>query len=410
VGARSPFAPPSEAVGPQVVVGLASPRGEDAPSLELREARAASRATVVPHPELPAEPAAVAPARDSEPAVAAEAPPATPPAALESATEHASDRSLELAHATLASVRDAEPPRASEVVPPASSDEDDLPISAYPIALLNVTLAAHGATSSSAAPEAHDPLPEPPDESIPPMGDLSIEPHAARFFTDGEVAAKHAHGAFEEWDDHVDPAQHKRAPHVVERRARFARYVGWAVGVSAVVCLAALARTVMVPSVSVSSLASGTNGATVNALEAPAPRAAAAAAAPLAPVVVEAPRVDVPPAAAPPESEPVPAAAAQPTAEATPAASAEPATPTSDKTALEEKNDARRALERGKLTESIEAGERAVALDPQDGEAWLLLGAAYQEKGKLGDARRCYTACLKEGKRGPRGECQAMLR
>jgi Flp pilus assembly protein TadD len=125
---------------------------------------------------------------------------------------------------------------------------------------------------------------------------------------------------------------------------------------------------------------------------------------------VEAPKVEVPTAASPAVGEPTSPKAEGALAEAPATTNAGTATPTSDKTALEEKNDARRALERGKVTESIEAGERAVALDPQDGEAWLLLGAAYQEKGKLGDARRCYAACLKQGKRGPLGECQAMLR
>ena len=51
-----------------------------------------------------------------------------------------------------------------------------------------------------------------------------------------------------------------------------------------------------------------------------------------------------------------------------------------------------------------------MALDPTDGEAWLLLGAAYQEKGLNAEARRAFTSCLKEGKRGPMGECRAMLR
>jgi Flp pilus assembly protein TadD len=49
-----------------------------------------------------------------------------------------------------------------------------------------------------------------------------------------------------------------------------------------------------------------------------------------------------------------------------------------------------------------------VALDPTDGEAWLILGAAYQEKGDMKNARRSYKACLEQGKRGPKYECAAM--
>ena len=79
------------------------------------------------------------------------------------------------------------------------------------------------------------------------------------------------------------------------------------------------------------------------------------------------------------------------------------------KAAAQEKRDCRSFLERGALKKAVEAGERSVALDPTDGEAWLLLGAAYQTQGKAGEARRCFTACLKQGKRGSLGECRAML-
>ena len=68
------------------------------------------------------------------------------------------------------------------------------------------------------------------------------------------------------------------------------------------------------------------------------------------------------------------------------------------------------ALERGKNAEAIEAGERSVALDPTDGEAWLILGAAYQAKGDMKNARRSYKACLEQGKRGPEGRVRARCR
>ena len=50
-----------------------------------------------------------------------------------------------------------------------------------------------------------------------------------------------------------------------------------------------------------------------------------------------------------------------------------------------------------------------MALDRKDGEAWLILGAAYQSLGKLADARRSFLACSKEATTGPVGECRAML-
>jgi tetratricopeptide (TPR) repeat protein len=70
----------------------------------------------------------------------------------------------------------------------------------------------------------------------------------------------------------------------------------------------------------------------------------------------------------------------------------------------------RSALERGSLKSSIEAGEQSVDLDPTDSEAWLVLGAAYQQMGSLGEARRCFRSCVEKGKGGSRGECAAMLR
>jgi len=61
-------------------------------------------------------------------------------------------------------------------------------------------------------------------------------------------------------------------------------------------------------------------------------------------------------------------------------------------------------------TAAIEAGEASVAADPTDAEAWLLLGAAYDSKGRPADARRAYQSCMQQGKRGPKGECAALLR
>jgi hypothetical protein len=256
-------------------------------------------------------------------------------------------------------------------------------------------------------------LPTPEEISIPPVGDLAVEPIAEQFFSEGEIAATAGLHDDEEWDEVANKATRRSLPEVIQRRARFAKYVRWAVGGAAVVCLAALARTAITPAKHAALPTGGAAAALVATApttlvgSAPEPKAATAAvvaepAKPAEPAAapdkVDAPKVDVATAVAP-ASEPAAAAAA-------PAAVAA----AGDKTALQEKNDARRALERGKLGDAIEAGERSVALDATDGEAWLLLGAAYQEKGNSAEARRCYTACVKEGKHGPVGECRAMLR
>jgi hypothetical protein len=237
-----------------------------------------------------------------------------------------------------------------------------------------------------------------PDEvSIPPIGDA----HAEKFFSDGDLAAHAAaHAEDESWDA-LEKAKRKLEPEVVERRTRFARYVRWAVAGAAIVCLAAAVRTALAPKAAAIASRAPSNAAAA-AVHAPPPEPKAAVPVvaipsepPQATKAEEAPKADAPAAAKGDE----------PTAETTPAAPAE-----SDKTAAEEKVASRRALERGKLDEAIAAGERSVALDPTDGEAWLLLGASYQEKGNGAEARRAYKACTEQGKRGPVGECRAMLR
>lgn len=117
---------------------------------------------------------------------------------------------------------------------------------------------------------------------------------------------------------------------------------------------------------------------------------------------------DTPAAAEPPATTATTAPEAPAPAAIEPTEAPKPA-PTGD--AKEEKAACKSALERGKVADAIEAGERAVALDETDAEAWLLLGAAYQEKGKLADARRAYTSCVKLGVKGKHTtECAQMLR
>ena len=109
----------------------------------------------------------------------------------------------------------------------------------------------------------------------------------------------------------------------------------------------------------------------------------------------------VAPPVAPPALHVAPAAAV---AEAKPA----PAAPA--RTAIQEREAARRSLERGKTRDAIAAAERSVALDGTDAEAWLILGAAKQEIGHGGEALSAFRSCAKSAKRGPVRECRAMLR
>jgi hypothetical protein len=158
-------------------------------------------------------------------------------------------------------------------------------------------------------------------------------------------------------------------------------------------------------------------------LAAPTQAAQAAAAAPTAATSAEQEAVPPPPAESAAAGNPAAPGAvaekaplgpeAKAVAAATPgaapgAAQADTDTPPA-KTAQQEKRAAQALLERGAFGNAAAAGERSVALDPTDGEAWLLLGAAYDSQGRKGDAKRSYNNCLTQAKRGPIGECRAML-
>jgi hypothetical protein len=231
--------------------------------------------------------------------------------------------------------------------------------------------------------------------------------------------------------ERTDPRiAHRHSAFAMERRKHFAKYVKIAVGVAAVVCLAAVGKVMLVhdaPGTAAYAEERPTQTATATAAANPPPPAPAVSEAPSAATAQAAEPAPSPHAsqepAAPAESASAAAAAASAAPSAAPSASAatEPvpsaAASASDeepardpKEALKAKNTARGALERGALAAAIEAGEKSVSLDPTDAEAWLLLGAAYQEKGDMKDARRCYKSCLSEGKRGSKADCAAMLR
>jgi tetratricopeptide (TPR) repeat protein len=261
--------------------------------------------------------------------------------------------------------------------------------------------AAPAAAEPAPAPRAADPPPaapspvasaaDPDEISVPPVGDVAI---SEAFFSEGDLS-RHLHPEADAIEGDAltvtDTAKRKSDPLVVQRRARFARYVKLAVAGAAVVCLAALARTGLS---SRPGAASSMQNATI-----------------AAPVAMPAVKKEAMPVAAPAAERP-PAPEAKPAEskpEETRPAEAKPEEPVPGN-AKEEKARSRAFLERQKIADAIEAGERAVKLDPTDGEAWLILGAAYQEKGNMAEARRAYASCAKDAMTGPRAECQKMLR
>jgi hypothetical protein len=233
---------------------------------------------------------------------------------------------------------------------------------------------------------------EPDGGSFPPLSEFGLRG------VDGDLSV------IEDSDDARAFERHRAlmSPTAKKRRARFAKYVAGAVGFSLVLCAAALVKTAL-PALSAES--SVTRGAFAGA-----PATLSVDVAPSTPeraVRTE----ESPTASAAPESpvistgadpQPVPSAVA-------PAQNAPPPTTTlAGAGAVKQRESSRFALERGDLSTAVAAGERSVALDPTDGEAWLILGAAYQAGGELAQAKRCYRACVAQAHRGPKAECQAM--
>jgi len=219
----------------------------------------------------------------------------------------------------------------------------------------------------------------------------------------------------------------KLGPEAARRRAQFQKYVKIAVVAASVLCLAALVKGAvagnhdepMTHRTSAALVAPPL--ATVPAEQAPAPTEQRAIAEPqaTAPAATEtaaaaptqAPAEQAVPAAAPPPEEAA-SATAPPAKDETavaPTATDTEEAPTPDpKEAAKAKRASQAALERGKVADAIESGERSVALDPTDAEAWLILGAAYQTKGDQKNARRSFKSCLEQSKRGPKWECAQM--
>jgi hypothetical protein len=218
-----------------------------------------------------------------------------------------------------------------------------------------------------------------------------LEGHAQRFFDEGEAMADEANrktlhsGIPAAGNDGDDLRALGLAPHP-QRRSDFMRYVGITVAVCAVVLVYGLARFALAKHADAPPVAVAV--APASAMPPPAPEPVASAPAPT-------------PSAAP-SAEPI--ASAAPTAEP----SAAPAVP--QKSAKEEKAGAQRALDKGKVGDAIQSALRSTSLDPEDAEAWLLLGAAYDMQGKHVDARAAYSECAKEAKRGDVRECKLMLR
>lgn len=233
------------------------------------------------------------------------------------------------------------------------------------------------------------------DISVPPV---DLDEHDDRFFEAGEKV-RHSSGLSGSFDA-VDPAHaRKMTAEAKARRAHLTRYVKGAVIAAAAILALALV---------VSKLRTKNEPApAVQVTHAPDPT-------PPPPIPSPTQVQDTPPPpldmdtenTVPPDPSASTAASVDTSPSAVPSASASVEKPA--KTALQEKLDSKALLEREAYGAAVAAGERSVALDSTDGEAWLILGAAYQGMGNAGQAKRCYTTCTKQ-KRGPIADCQQML-
>lgn len=111
---------------------------------------------------------------------------------------------------------------------------------------------ADASSAETLCVEGDAPPSEPPPESAPAdpddADDSSVDDvDDEKFFSEGDLA-HHDRGAIEgDALTVLDNAARKTEPYVVERRARFVRYVKWVVGGAALVCVAAIARTAVSP-------------------------------------------------------------------------------------------------------------------------------------------------------------------
>lgn len=68
------------------------------------------------------------------------------------------------------------------------------------------------------------------------------------------------------------------------------------------------------------------------------------------------------------------------------------------------------AFDRSQYKRVIEQGERVVAANPEDGEVWALLGAAYQVVAQAAKSKEAFAQCAKYAKGQTRAECQRYAR
>lgn len=73
--------------------------------------------------------------------------------------------------------------------------------------------------------------------------------------------------------------------------------------------------------------------------------------------------------------------------------------------ALEARREARRLLEAGNIEPGVAAARNAIALNPADPEAYVLLAAGLQDMGRWAESREVFSRCVHKSKDGINAEC-----
>jgi hypothetical protein len=261
--------------------------------------------------------------------------------------------------------------------------------------------------------ESREPLVEASNErddtSIPPVL-VEAKPevtddHADRFFAEGDSqASMRIAMVTEEHEEEANPELKWRlSPAVQARRSRYTKIAQRVVGAFALLALVGLGKAALTHAPSadlpLKALANAAAEPLAHADESkPAPKQEE----PTVVATAEDPKPEANAEAKPEEAKADPAAVA-PAADPAAAPAVDPsADPKADKKA------AQQAIERGDNKTAVEMGERVLAADPTDAEVWLIVGAAYQAMGQNGKAHEAFAECVKQGKRGPIGECRAL--
>jgi tetratricopeptide (TPR) repeat protein len=279
--------------------------------------------------------------------------------------------------------------------------------------------AKEAAKAEAAATEAsseEEGVKDHPPASATPHSDL--DHHG--FFDRGEDG-----GELSDLDGYDERMAHKNTPAAIAAREKNWMYIKVIGGVCVFLMVAGLVRSKLAPVEEPTSISPpvvvvpppppSAPPALAKVDTPPAPPASASpgtagSAAPGGSAIPVASAEDLPPAAGSAKAEEAAKPGDTPVVVAPPPGPAAEPTDAEKKSAVQEKHASQAFLDQGAFAKAVEAGEKSVALDPSDGEAWLMLGAAYQSMGKAAEARRSFSSCVQEGKKGPINECRAMLR